>query len=1511
MKKRKLLSYLMIISILSGMLVGIIPVEAEASGYYSYSVNADGTTCTIEGYTGAEGALTIPDTLDGKTVTAIGDQVFSWIQTSITIPASVTAIDSGAFMNCMNLTVINVAAANEYFSSQDGVLYNSDKTELLRYPVGLSGSTFSIPDGVTTIGENAFYYSPSLTGIKISNSVTAIRDTAFGYCSKLTDLTIPSSVESIGGGAFVGCLGLTGIDIAAGNTHFSYQSGVLYDVDKSELVYYSPQLTESVFNIPDDIKSISGYAFYNCGALTTVAMPEGVTSIGDSAFNNCTNLTGVTIPDSLTYIGDGAFANCLKLADIYIPEKVKHIGRAAFTYCVCLEKVVIPNGITAIEKATFSDCYNLTGIEIPDSVITIGEDAFYHCWGITSATIPGSVTSIGQCAFLSCEKLTNINIPNSVTSIGERAFQGCSELTGITIPSSVMTIENYAFSYCGTLASVYFDGNMPTLNGSEIFANCSSSLQFYCRNGNEDSFTSISVLTLTTKDITVTPILNGTITPSTSYGMTGETISLKIMPDAGYRLKAGSLKYNDIDISGISFSMPDNNVTICGEFEKIAVPVVSVTPDTGATQNQKPVWSWADATGKGYYRYKLNSEADWIYTMSTGYTPADELSDDSYTLYVQELDSSGYWSGSGSAGIKVDTTAPTASLTSMSGGSVAVDISSIILSFNEPVTAVTNKKVSISNETSIFTYTIGASGEYITVTDSVYSAVIPVSKFVYDTGQLVPTYNTTYIIEAEAGAYIDTAGNETAPGSIGSFKTEAAPVTFVVTFKDWDNEVLKTETVEEGNGATAPKNPEREGYIFTGWDIAYNNVLSDLTVKAQYIEKTIPVTDADRVAQDKAALNIGFAAGDSAVSVTQNLILIDTGTVNGSAITWQSDNTGVIDNDGGVTRPLFSGEDEEVTLTAYVYYNGASDAKAFSLTVLKLEPAAFTVTFMDWDGTVLKTETVEEGQSATAPADPARPGYTFIGWDTAYSKVLSNLTVTAQYNQIQAALQGIAITTPASKLIYKVGDSLDISGMVVTGTYSDGTEKVVSITAANVSGFDSSIPAASRTLTVTVEGKTATYTIRVIAEASNGNKDSDRHRDSTPAAVVPAEAPIIEVTFTEGKVTATTTAAAEADSNGKATIAATQAQVSAAIGRALEEAAKEGKDTIAIAAIKAEVPASARTVEAILSQTAVVAAAGSDIDALTITTPVASIAFDSQELDAVADQAEDEVRITAGIVNTNTLSEAIKQVAGNRPVYDFKVISGDKTISQFGENASVRVSIPYTPIPVEDINSIVIYYINSEGKPEIVSNCVYDRSTGTISFTTNHFSKYGIGYNKVDFKDVPASEWYSEAVSFIAARGIANGAGSGTFNPDARLTRGECMVMLMRACGLEPDSSLKNNFADSGNTYYTGYLAAAKRLEISDGIGNNLFAPDNELTRQEMFTLLYNTLKATDKLPAGASEKHIPVFSDAARIASWAKDGISLLTDTDIISGNGGRLAPESTATRAEMAQMLYNLLVR
>ena len=211
----------------------------------------------------------------------------------------------------------------------------------------------------------------------------------------------------------------------------------------------------------------------------------------------------------------------------------------------------------------------------------------------------------------------------------------------------------------------------------------------------------------------------------------------------------------------------------------------------------------------------------------------------------------------------------------------------------------------------------------------------------------------------------------------------------------------------------------------------------------------------------------------------------------------------------------------------------------------------------------------------------------------------------------------------------------------------------------------------------------------------------------------------------------------------------------------------------------------------------------------------------------------------------------------------------------------------------------------------MIKDCICNAETGRVTFTTNHFSNFAVGYNKISYDDVDKNEWYNKAVTFAAARGITEGIGNNCFGPEVELTRGQFIVMLMKAYGIDPDISPTDNFVDAGNTFYTGYLAVAKRLGISAGIGNNMYGPENGITRQEMVTLLYNTLKLLGKLPTAPIDALPEEFIDADKISIWAREAMTLFARAGIINGSGGSLNPDGVANRAQMTQVLYKLRMK
>ncbi|MBU5461982.1 leucine-rich repeat protein [Lachnoclostridium sp. MSJ-17] len=350
-------------------------------------------------------------------------------------------------------------------------------------------------DGVLTISGNGAMgdynnwsnhapWGQSITDVKIDNGVTSIGDCAFYNCTILTSITIPDSITSIGGAAFYGCTGLNGVyisDVAAWcQISFSNQTG--NPLGYAHNLYINNELVTDL-EIPDSVTNIGYLAFFGCYPLKSVTIPSSVTNIGDDAFQGCSALTGVyisdisawcrikfndslsnpllfarklyinnnlvtklVIPQGVTSIGNHVFSNCTALTNITIPKSVISIGDMAFNNCTGLTSVTIPDSVTNIGECAFEYCTNLTSIAFPDSVTSIGGSAFKSCTGLTSITFPDSVTSIGGSAFRSCTGLTSITIPESVTSIRYSTFENCTRLESVSIPDSVTSIESHAFT---------------------------------------------------------------------------------------------------------------------------------------------------------------------------------------------------------------------------------------------------------------------------------------------------------------------------------------------------------------------------------------------------------------------------------------------------------------------------------------------------------------------------------------------------------------------------------------------------------------------------------------------------------------------------------------------------------------------------------------------------------------------------------------------------------------------------------------------------------------------------------------------------------------------------------------------------------------------------------------------------------------------------------------------------------------------------------------------------------
>ena len=358
---------------------------AEAYGNFEYGVLDDGTV-EITGYKGSEQKVDIPEKINKKSVTRIGNLAFKNCTkitsiampdsvvyigrsafynctslksitipdgvkeigyaafsecaglVSVKIPDNVTKIGESAFINCANLTKIDVTAGNKYYSSANGVLFNKDKSEIICYPAGIKNVGYSIPDGVTVI-----------------------RDRAFNKCISLNSITIPKSVQDIETYSFFGCTSLEAINVAGSNKNYADVNGILFSKDKTKIVCYPANKKNMSYSIPVSVKVVGVAAFRDCIYLKGITIPDSVTNIEHHAFSNCKSLKSITIPDSITAIEMATFIDCASLTGVKIPASVTSIGWGAFSNCTSLTKITIPAGVKTIADKALGYCYDDNG----------------------------------------------------------------------------------------------------------------------------------------------------------------------------------------------------------------------------------------------------------------------------------------------------------------------------------------------------------------------------------------------------------------------------------------------------------------------------------------------------------------------------------------------------------------------------------------------------------------------------------------------------------------------------------------------------------------------------------------------------------------------------------------------------------------------------------------------------------------------------------------------------------------------------------------------------------------------------------------------------------------------------------------------------------------------------------------------------------------------------------------------------------------------------------------------
>ena len=435
----------------------------DSTGMYQYSSYGSGVRLD-KVLIQPDADFIIPETVDGYTVTNLGNDIFN-VDTdtnysediiTVTVSDSLVSWNNGAFKNCANIEKFIVPESNTKFTTDEyGVLFNKNMTSIQEVPKNINTTEYVIPNTVTSFYSELF--PPKIETLTIPESVTKFSTSAVKHNNqnKVKNLIIEKFREDWPDSVFYAWNSIETVTLG----------------EQSEVICASA--FESCSNLKtviggENIKKIGNKAFFGCGKLNDVKF-KNVTQIGNLTFHSCIGLTSVPFGDKLEKIGNNAFLNCYAITDVTIPASLKVISDGAFQWCKGLAKLTIEPGCEIIGSQAFDGC-SLRDIFIPSSVATIRYKAFnYQTEGeITSIVLSEGVRTIGDYAFAANNQYgcKSIVLPESLTSIGKYAFNG-HKCSSITIPRNVRSIGANAFAS----KHVYNNFTLTVLNPDCVFDN--------------------------------------------------------------------------------------------------------------------------------------------------------------------------------------------------------------------------------------------------------------------------------------------------------------------------------------------------------------------------------------------------------------------------------------------------------------------------------------------------------------------------------------------------------------------------------------------------------------------------------------------------------------------------------------------------------------------------------------------------------------------------------------------------------------------------------------------------------------------------------------------------------------------------------------------------------------------------------------------------------------------------------------------------------------------------------
>ena len=760
-----------------------------------------------------------------------------------------------------------------------------------------------------------------------------------------------------------------------------------------------------------------------------------------------------------------------------------------------------------------------------------------------------------------------------------------------------------------------------------------------------------------------------------------------------------------------------------------------------------------------------------------------------------------------------------------------------------------------------------------------------------------------------------------------------------------------------GVGATLPTDITKDNYVFAGW-------YKDDRFSGSSVTK---ISDTDINNQVFYAKWLSTNAGITAVSVNEKAGIIDGTTItvvlNYGTSTLPTDNSAVsittadgatvsslTTTDGSEWKFTVTAEDEKTTEDYTIKVSIAPDPATGNRN--DVNAAKSTIENHDWTvpqttaNTEKEVKAWIEGQLANMDLDDASYTVTMTGGSFAaasegdaadrdgtdgsfaFTVKLSKGTntgnvATSTYAETTVTISDGTITaTPYTKwtITVKAGNGGTVNG---GGTF-DGNTKIT-VTATPNSGYhfarwtengaEVSISAsysftltADRTLTAVFDRNSSSGgSSSSGGGSSSGSGSSSDNGDSSGSTVV--ERP--DQTKPEIPTTSQTKPATP-DKNGNTSIDGNAVQD--AINKATADARKNGNTANGIAvtvpnqnaadAKKLSITIKAQTLDKLVT---------AKVRRFEITTnglPSFGFTLDTLKmLNAQSKGGDLILRISEAAVTSAESKAAI----GTRPVYEVSLVyvTGGKEVPLTDwQGKTVSVKLPYTPAANEQAGNLYAVYVNDKGKVQWLTKSSYDADQKAVIFEAQHFGIYGVGYKSPvpNFTDING-HWAKEHILFTVSRGLFSGTSETTFSPNTTLTRGMFVTALGRLAGINPVDYQTRKFTDvKADAYYAPYVNWAAKTGIADGTTSTTFAPDSNITREQMAVIMKNY---ADKMGYSIPKTLEAVtFTDNAQISSWAKDAVKAMQQAGVLSGKkNNRFDPQGNATRAEAATVLHRFV--